>query len=573
MKQHRLMKVAAISAAFTLTLTACGADDSDPTDVVTSEAGNEAAGVQAFDYNPQERDALQEGGVVRFGITEIPPQLNPFNSDASADTSRLATWYTPQMILMETDGTPYKNDNYLDVWETDTVDGNTQITFTFTDEAHFNDGTDMDWTAIDATWKANRSNEEGFNPNATDGYKEIASVEQGDTAKTAIVTFDGEFAWPKMPFLTGIMHPSVNTPEMFNEGFVEEPNGDLGAGPYKIKEFDGNAEFMSFEPNPEWWGDKPMLDEVSFKGLDAAAAINAFKNGEIDTVGTNTKDRLAQVADMEGVVTYRAQQTANTLLQVDSEKPMFQDLNVRKAFFMAVNIDQQKQIAWNGLDYSEEPAGSFTLFEFQPGYENSLENAGYKFDEEESKRLLEEAGWIAGEDGVREKDGERFSVVYPIFSDDPTQEALAKSIQAQMMAVGIELEIDVRPSSDFSDDYNTKNWDIFSLRFTSSDPFGAAWFCQLYCSDSGLNLSGTGTPEMDERIKNEIESINDAEEQTAAAMKLEAEIFEQSWGIIPLYNGPEITTAKEGLANLTPEPYVGLDLFGVQPVENVGWMK
>lgn len=573
MKQHTLKKVAAIGAVLALTLTACGGDDPQEPGTDPTETGQEASGVAAFDYNPQEREALKEGGVVRFPITEIPPQLNPFNSDASADTQRLATWYTPQMILMETDGTPYKNDNYLDVWDTETVDGNTQITFTFTEEAHWNDGTDMDWTAIDATWKANRSTEEGFNPNATDGYKEIASVEQGDTAKTAIVTFDGEFAWPKMPFLTGIMHPKVNTPEMFNEGFVEEPMGDLGAGPFKIKEFDGNAEFMSFEPNPEWWGDKPMLDEVSFKGLDASAAINAFKNGEIDTVGTNTKDRLAQVADMEGVVTYRAQQTANTLLQVDSEKPMFEDVNVRKAFFMAVNIDQQKQIAWNGLDYTEEPAGSFTLFEFQPGYENALENAGYKFDAEGANALLEEAGWVAGEDGIRAKDGEKFTVVYPIFSDDPTQEALAKSIQAQMKAVGIDLQIEVRPSSDFSEDYNTKNWDIFSLRFTSSDPFGAAWFCQLYCSDSGLNLSGTGTPEMDERIKNEVESINDAEEQTAAAMKLEAEIFEQSWGIIPLYNGPEITTAKEGLANLTPEPYVGLDLFGVQPVENMGWMK
>ena len=31
--------------------------------------------------------------------------------------------------------------------------------------------------------------------------------------------------------------------------------------------------------------------------------------------------------------------------------------------------------------------------------------------------------------------------------------------------------------------------------------------------------------------------------------------------------------SKEGLANLTPEPYVGLDLFGIQPVENVGYEK
>ncbi len=101
---------------------------------------------------------------------------------------------------------------------------------------------------------------------------------------------------------------------------------------------------------------------------------------------------------------------------------------------------------------------------------------------------------------------------------------------------------------------------------------GPAWFCQLYCTDMGLNLSGVQSAEMDQRIKDEVESLPTAEEQTAAAMKLEAEIF-QDWGLIPLYNGPSISAVKTGLANLTPEPYVGLDGFGVQPVENVGWEK
>ncbi|MGV8846581.1 ABC transporter family substrate-binding protein [Tessaracoccus sp.] len=572
MKQSRLLRVGAIGAALALTLSACGANNGG-NDGGTDGGKQEPAGVEASDYNPQPRENLKEGGVVNFPINEIPAQLNAFNSDASADTARVTAWYTPQVLLQKADGTPYKNDAYLDEWKHETVDGNTQITFTFTEKAHWNDGTDMDWTAIDATWKANKSSEEGFNPNATDGYKEITSVEQGDTAKTAIVTLDGEFAWPEMPFLTGILHPAVNTPEIFNEAFIDEPKAEWGAGPYMIKKFDPNADFMSFVPNTEWWGDKPLLDEVTFTGMDAAASMNAFKNGEVDSVGTGTKDRLAQVADMPGVKTYRAQQTANTLLQVDSEKPMFKDLNVRKAFFMAIDLDQQKQIAWNGLDYTEPAGGSFILYEFQPGYSNALEEAGWKFDAEGANKLLDEAGWVAGEDGIRAKDGEKLSVVYPIFSDDPTQEALAKALQAQQKAVGIDVKIDVRPSSNFSEDYTTKNWDIVSLRFSSSDPFGAAWFCQMYCSDSGLNLSGTGTPEMDERIKNEVESINDAEKQTAAAMKLEAEIMAETWGIFPMYNGPSIFTVKEGLANLTPEPYVGLDLFGVQPVENVGWEK
>ncbi|CAH0163717.1 MULTISPECIES: ABC transporter family substrate-binding protein [unclassified Microbacterium] len=568
MKQHKLMGAIAFSGALALALAGCAAGTGDD----NGDSGNEPVETKAADYNPQERDALQTGGEVRFPINEIPEQLNAFNGDGSADTARVAAWYTPQILLQEADGTPYKNDAYLDEWKIDTVDGNTQITFTFTDEAHWNDGTDMDWTAIEATWKANNGTDEAFNPNATDGYKAITSVEQGDSAKTAIVTFDGEFAWPEMPFLTGIIHPALADPETFNTAMIDNPHPEWGAGPYKVDEFDANSDYISFVPNEEWWGNEPLLDKVSFQGMDAAASINAFKADEIDMVGVNTKDRLEQVKDMDDITIYRATQTANTLIQVDADKPQFSDVKVREAFFKAINIDQQKEIAWNGLDYEEEPAGSLTLFPFQPGYSNALEEAGWKYDPDAAKKLLDDAGWAEGEDGVREKDGEKLSVVYPVWSDDATAEALAKALQAQMKEVGIDLQIDIRPSTDFSADYTSKNWDVSSLRFTSSDPFGAAWFCQLYCMDMGLNLSGVQNEETDQRIHDEVESLPTADEQTAAAMKLEAEIF-QEWGLIPLYNGPSISAVKTGLANLTPEPYVGLDGFGVQPVENVGWEK
>lgn len=570
MKQHKLMGALAFSGALALALSGCAADTGN-----NGDGGDDAKApveTKASDYNPQDRENLQQGGEARFPINEIPEQMNAFHGDGSADTARVAAWYMPQVMLQKDDGTPYKNDAYLDEWSIDEVDGNTQITFTFTDEAHWNDGTDMDWTAIDATWKANRSIDEGFVPNATDGYKAITSVEQGDSAKTAIVTFDGIFAWPEMPFLTGILHPALADPTTFNEAMIGEPHPEWGAGPYKIEEFDKNAQYISFVPNELWWGNEPLLDRVSFQALEASASINAFKADEIDQVGVNTKDRLEQVKDMEDITIYRSTQTASTLLEVDAEKPQFADVKVREAFFKAVNVDQQKEIAWNGLDYEEEPAGSLTLFPFQPGYSNALEEAGWEYNPEAAIELLEEAGWTEGEDGIREKDGEKLSVVYPIFGDDPTTEALAKALQAQQKAVGIDVQIEVRPSTDFSNDYVSKNWDIASLRFTSSDPFGAAWFCQLYCMDMGLNLSGVQTAEMDERIHEEVESLPTAEEQTAAAMKLEAEIF-QEWGLIPLYNGPSISAVKTGLANLTPEAYVGLDGFGVQPVENVGWEK
>ena len=570
MKRQKLMGAVAISGVLALALSACapsantgGAGDGEGPTTVTGA-----------DYNPQPREALQEGGEVTFPISDIPAQLNSFHGDASSNTARIAAWYMPQVMLQQPDGTPYKNDAYLDEWKIEEVDGNTQATFTFTDKAHWNDGTDMDWTTIDTTWKVSRSMDEGYTPNATDGYSAIKSVEQGDTPKTAIVTFDGEFAWPAMPFLTGVVHPALIDPKVFNEAFLEELNPQYGAGPYTVANFDKNKGEVVFEPNTEWWGNAPLLDKVTWRQLDVTASINAFKNGEIDITETQSADALAQVKDMKDVVTYRGQSASTALLQVDSEKPNLSDVKVREALFAAIDREQIKSVVWNGLNYTEEPSGSLSLFSFQPGYVDALAATGRKDgDVEKAKKLLDEAGWVEGADGVREKDGEKLTITFPVHGDSATIENRGKVIQQQLNAVGFDVNLEVRPSADFSDDYTTKNWDMMFLGFTSSDPFGVAWFCQLYCSDSGLNLSATGSEALDKRIKNEVEALPTAEEQIDAAMKLETEIFSEGWGLIPMYNGPWIMTAKKGLANLSPESYVGLDLFGVQPVENVGWEK
>ncbi|NHI17024.1 ABC transporter family substrate-binding protein [Microbacterium excoecariae] len=558
--------VAAVAAGFSLVLTSCaGGDASDDTSDAPAE------NISGADYNPQDRDALQQGGSVVWPITEITPQMNPNQSDGSVDTATLWAWYNPQIILMTPEGEAYKNDAYLDVWDNEVVDGKRVVTFTFTEDAVWNDGTPMGWESIRNLWMASSGQDEAYQPNSTDGYAKIESVEMGDTEKTAIVTFEDEYPWVDGLFWQ-IMHPDVDTAEEFNEGYLEEPNPDWGAGPYTIGDFDLNGGTVTFVPNDNWWGDEPMLDEFTFRQLDDTAEINAFRNGEIDAARTSTADRLEQVADMDGVVTYRAGRAATNLLELNSEREELADLEVRQAIFMAIDREQITEVMWDGLGYTEEPVGSLNLYTFQEGYEDALSNAGWEFNVEEANAILDEAGWEMGEDGFRSKDGVELGGRLPTFGDDPITEARARVVQQQLAAIGFNMEIDARPASDFSTVLSEKDWDLVMLGFSSSDPYGVAYMCQLYCSDSGLNLSATGTAEIDERIENEVQSLPTQEEQTEAGLALEAEIMAETWGILPLYSGPEIWTVTEGLANLTPETYTGLDLFGLTPVENVGWM-
>lgn len=566
-KQTKWMGAAAIVASFSLALTACGGSTSGE----GSDEPTEAQTVEGADYNPVDRADMQQGGTVVQAIGEISPQMNAMHSDGQVDTQTIWTWYNPQIILSTADGEAYPNPAYISEKEIDEVDGNTVLTLTFTDEAEFNDGTPMDWKTIENTWIANNG-EGDYVPNSSEGYRNIASVEQGETEKQAVVTFDGTFAWVDALFFN-VVHPAVDTAKKFNEAYLEEAHPEWGAGPYKIEEFDKNGRVITFVPNENWWGDEPLLDEVTFREMDDTAAMNAFRNGEVDIAGTVqslSADDLEQISDMEDITTYRAARAATNLIELNAEREQFADLETRQALLMAIDREQITEVMWDGLDYTEEPAGSLNLYPFQEGYVDALSAAGWEFNVDEANAMLDEAGWEMGEDGVRERDGVRFEGRLPSFGDDPLTEARGRVVQQQLAAVGFELELDQRAPSEFSTTLSEKDWDLVMLGFSSSDAYGVMWMCQLYCEGSGLNLSATMDSSFDERI-HEVEALPTAEEQIPAAMELEGDLISESWGILPLYSGPHIMAAKSGLANLTPEPYTGLDLFGIQPIENFGW--
>jgi len=573
-KQTKWIGAAAVLATFSLALTACSGDADTSNNGSNTPAESEApVETKTADYNPVDRADMQQGGEVTVAIGEISPQMNAMNQDGQVDTQTIWSWYNPQVILSTPEGEAYPNPAYISEKTVEEVDGNTVLTLTFTDEAEFNDGTPMDWKTIENTWIANRG-DEGYAPNSTEGYRNIASVEKGETDKQAVVTFDGTFAWVDALFFN-VVHPAVDSPEKFNEAYMNEPNADWGAGPYKVDQFDREAGVISFVPNEKWWGDEPMLDKMTFRVMEPTAEINAFRAGEIDMAGNSqslSADTLEQIAGVEDTTVYRAARAANNLIELNGERPQFADLETREALFMAIDRDQITQVMWDGLGYTEEPAGSLNLYPYQEGYEDALANAGYKFDVDAANALLDEAGWVMGDDGIRERDGVRFEGRLPTFGDDALTEARARVVQQQLKQIGFDMQLDQRAASEFSTTLTEKDWDLVMLGFSSSDAYGVMWMCQVYCQDSGLNLSATMNETFDERI-HEVEALPTAEEQIPAAMKLEAELISESWGILPLYAGPQIMAAKNGLANLTPEPYTGLDLFGIQPVENFGWAK
>lgn len=513
--------------------------------------------------NPQPRENLRDGGSLTTAITEVSPQWNTFHADGSAYTLALWRWYNPNLAYFSPDGEYSPNPDYLTDVRTEIVDGDTVVTYTLNPQAFFNDGTPIDYRAFVETWRTSRGIDDRYIVSSTDGYSQIASVTRGLDDRQAVVRFDGVYAWPDGLFNL-VLHPKAASPDTYNTGYVTNPHAEWGAGPYTIASYDPSAGTVVFERNPKWWGKPGKLDRRVFRQLESQAALNAFQNGEIDVAGVATKDARARVLTMNGIDIRTAASPQQALLALNLDAPILADRTVREAVMTAIDRETLARIRFTGLDYTEELPGSLSLYPFQPGYRDNLAGV-VSYDPDRASRLLDQTGWRSGDDGIRTKDGARLSLTLPNIGDDTTTANLSRALQAILGKVGIDLVVTQRPSSDFSTVVVNKEFDLFMMGFASSDPFGMAYFCQIWCSDSQFNPAGAGTPELDAQIE-AMAQIGDPTAQIAAGNRVEQEAFRQ-YSNLPLFNGPAMVAVKEGLANY------GAGQFYIGPIEDIGWEK
>ena len=558
-RRSSVMSVVAVVAATGLLLSGCTSDKKNANSGPAATVEIKPTG----DYNPLERDQIKDGGELTLPILEVPEQSNSLHGNAIVDGTTLWRWYNPQMTLADGDGTWHPNPAYLTNVNAEEVDGKTVVTYDINPDAVFNDGTPIDWRVFETMWKFNNAENPDVVANSTDGYDQIESVTAGESDKQAVVTYKQAYPWWQALF-DRVLHPSVADAQTFNEGYLKNPHPEWGAGPYKVDQFDYNSGTVSFVPNEKWWGEKAKLDKVTYRRMELQAAINAFQSGEIDATVVSDKDRLAVAKSMKDVNIQGTLQPTHWVLTANSKAPNLGDVKVREALFTGINRETLAQIRFNGLGYKENLPGSFVMFQNQKGYEDNFGSV-VQYDQDKAKQLLDDAGWAVGSDGIREKDGEKLTLRYVTFGDDNQGKSMAAATQKMLKDIGVDLQISERPSADFSKVVANLDFDFLTSGITSYDPYGVMYFKYTYGSDSQVNKSGTGTPELDEQIA-ELEKLPTQEEQIQKANELEKEALKQ-YGIMPYANGPRLVASKKTLANY------GAMAFAVVPKENIGWAK
>ncbi|MGH3855382.1 MAG: ABC transporter family substrate-binding protein [Pseudonocardiaceae bacterium] len=549
----------AVTAALSVTLVACGGSPGSGGNA-SDTAKSLAEQVQ---YNPQPYDNIKDGGALTTALPEISTQWNIFQGNMTGYSQILWNWYNPILSTSSADGTVTFNPDYLTDVKADTVKGDTRITYTINPKATYNDGSPIDWTAFHATWKADNAQDKAYIVNSSDGYDRIASVTKGVDDRQAIVTFNGVNVWWQALF-GGLLNPKALDPQVFNNGYIDTPHPEWGAGPYTVEKFDKQNGTVVFTRNPKWWGKKGKLDTRTFLAMEDTASINAFKNGQLDATSVATKDRLAQVQGMSGIDIRKGISLQNDLFTLNSKSPILANPRVRKAVFEGIDRKQIAAITFQGLDFTETPPGSLNLFSFQDGYQDDFSKA-VTFDVDKAKQDLQADGWTAGPDGMRSKGGQPLEFSYTNTGDDPVGKAIAGAVVAMLKNIGVTLNIRQVPNADLSSIFSGRKFDMFYSSVTQNDPFGMAYICQTYCSDSQLNLSGTNDPAFDPQVKS-VNTLPTAQEQFAKGAEVESQAF-KTYGIMPTLTLPAFTAVKHGLAN-----YGSARFFSTTP-ENIGWQR
>jgi peptide/nickel transport system substrate-binding protein len=257
----------------------------------------------------------------------------------------------------------------------------------------------------------------------------ISSVETPDDA-TVVITL----SQPYSPLLTVLAEQLTILPahllseNVYDEAFQAMPTG---TGPYRVIERE--TSFITLEANPDYWGEPPFAQTIILRDSPEAAAQQAgLLAGELDVIGYNPTTMAGLEA--QGYRVFSGLAGSVHGINVDLEFPLLQDVNLRKA--LQLSLDRERIHA---LHYSQGVLANTTVSPAYGPYHNDTLPPVTR-DLDAANALLEGAGWVMGDDDIREKDGQRLTIQYQAWASQQWQD-IAAIAQASWREVGIDLEI------------------------------------------------------------------------------------------------------------------------------------
>ena len=385
---------------------------------------------------PASPAAPAQGGILKFAIAQPVDSLDPAVGTTSSTSVVIQSVF--DRLVWTKAGDPKYYPGLAESWEVSP--DVKQYTFHLRKDVKFQDGTPFNAEAVKFNFDriVDPATKAGISVGSLGPYESSTVVDES--------TLQVNFSKPNASLLTmlGTVWLAPSSPAAIAQYGADYQDHLVGTGPYSLKEY-VHGDHITLARNPDYtWGPEIFkhqgpgyLDEIEYRMIaEDSTRVAALQSGEetvVDRIPAPDFERLkadpnyqTMVASTGGAGWFLAQNLVNAPTD---------DSAVRSAIAAAVNPQEIADTIFKGT----LPANDSILEHNTLGYKPS-QGEVIKHDPAAAATILDGAGWVAGADGMRSKDGKPLSVVLFAFTGFGMDE-MSVAVQGQLKQVGIDVQI------------------------------------------------------------------------------------------------------------------------------------
>lgn len=544
MKKRRIAWIAGLAVA-AIALTGCSTSGGSGSGSGEAQEGGTLSYLEPQTWNtlyPPAAGFYPNGGIVNQ-VTDRLLWQNP-------ETLELEPWIATALPEVNADATEY--------------------TFTLRDDVTYSDGTPLDAENVVKNFDLYGK---GDTDRALSISEAINNYDHGEVIDDHTVKFVFSAPSPGFAQATSTINSGLlanATLDRTNEEFGPGNATDIiGSGPFVIadeqigKETDLTVrEDYDWAPESREHQGRAHLDGVNFiVAAESSVRVGTVTSGQAQVARQIPAPDEAQFAGDNLQLVHAATNGVNNSLSFRFSHAPLNDIKVRQAII--AGIDRQAIV--DTLFTENYPLATGILAKSALGYTDTSEF--YEYDPEQAEKLLDEAGWKPGADGIREKDGERLSITFNEALPQPRSKDVVTLIQEQLAKLGVEVKLfpgdqaaqdEARLSADEIQVYHSMvgraDYDVLKSQLFSTN------------RNALLNLdTATGTiadPELDADLA-EIASVPTSDERAAASAKAQQRLAEQAY-VLPLFEEPQVFGLLSSVQGFSTESIGRPSFYDVQ---------
>jgi peptide/nickel transport system substrate-binding protein len=483
---------------------------------------------------------IKEGGTLSFASDQEQAGFNPNTAkDNLFALSNIVTSIYPSVYNIHPDFTVQLSSEFMDSAELTSEDPQT-VVYKIKQNAAWSDGTPVSADDFIFWWENCNETNKKADCVSTTGYKDIESVTGSDGGKTVTTVYKNKFADWKSLFSQYIVpaHYTKKQPGGWNTGLDKNPEKIPSAGPFIVDSYTP-GQSLTLKRNEKYYGTKAHLDSIVFRYLpESTTQPAALQNNEVDMI--YGQPQLDQVKIVEAIPDVTSQINFGLQyehLDFNTKNPLLADVAVRKAFATGVNVQQIVDRTVKQFSEKATILGNRFFMNGQPEYQDHRGSYG-NGDIAAAEKLLTDAGYAKGADGIFAKGGQKLSFNISTTAGNALRETQEQLIQAQAKEFGMEIKIkNAEADTLFGKWLPEGNFDIANFAWVGT-PFAVSSNQPIFSTGSAQNYGKYSNPKVDELFTQAIAEL-DATKSAELGNQVDQLLWEDM-ATLPLYQKPQL---------------------------------